>query len=64
MNIAHAINLSEPEHRVAIHTAWRNSDGTMQGMRSELESMRWECPELDVDSIMDLCGEHAANMLA
>jgi hypothetical protein len=58
INITQAINSAEPEHRVAIHTAWINSDGTIRSLEDELNSMLWECPDLDVSSVIDMCHYH------
>ena len=55
INITQAINAAELEHRVAIHTAWLNSDGTIRGLEDELNSMLWECPDLDVNSVLEMC---------
>lgn len=52
MNITEIVNKADPEHRVAILSAWQNSDGTVDDLRQQLQSLTWDYPDLDVDQIM------------
>lgn len=52
-NIRTVYNNVEPEYRMAINSAWANSDGTCLSLRMELESLTHEYPDLPVDLIME-----------
>jgi hypothetical protein len=52
MNITEIVNKADPEHRIALLTAWNQSDGTMHDFQQQLESLCWDYPDLDVEQIM------------
>lgn len=41
------------EHRPAVISAWEHSDGTLLSFIEELESQRWDHPDLPVDSLIE-----------
>lgn len=47
------INELEPEFRVPVYTAARNSDGTVLSFQQELSAQTWDYPELPIQEIMD-----------
>lgn len=51
--ISTVINELEPEFRVPVYTAARNSDGTVLSFQQELAAQVWDYPGLPVQDIMD-----------
>lgn len=51
--IAAVINSIDPEHRMAVISALKASDGTVLSFQQELAAQIWDTPELPVQEILD-----------
>lgn len=47
------INDLEPEYRMPVVNALRNSDGTLLSFQQELSAQVWDTPDLPVQDILD-----------
>ena len=47
------INDLEPEYRIPVVNALRNSDGTLLSFQQELSAQVWDTPDLPVQDILD-----------
>lgn len=47
------INSLDPEYRMPVVNALRNSDGTLLSFQQELSAQVWDTPDLPVQDILD-----------